>query len=473
MTDHTVKSFGEQLEALSALVAQMGGLAEAQFAAAIEAIARRDSTAAESAVGGDARIDEIQQEIEDRALKLLALRQPMAVDLRETLAAIKTAAELERIGDLAKNIAKRALVLNREPPIRLTQSLARMGKAAQNQLKQVLDAFSSRNAEAAEAVWNARWRDRRNLQQPVPRTSHLHDGRPAHHRAVHPSSVRRQEYRAQRRPLPPTSPRSSITWCAPTISPTTGPRPTPPAKPPFPTRPARMSKPTILVAEDEGALVTLLRYNLEREGYRVLEARDGEEALLVAAEEQPDLVMLDWMLPQLSGIEVCRRLRGRQETRNVPIIMLTARGEETDRIRGLDTGADDYLTKPFSMTELLARLRAVLRRIRPSLAEDVVQVGDIEMDRAAHRVRRAGMEVHLGPTEYRLLDHLIQHPGRVFSREQLLDAVWGSDVYVEARTVDVHVGRLRKALNIEGAADPIRTVRSAGYSLDESAHSAA
>jgi two-component system, OmpR family, phosphate regulon response regulator PhoB len=227
-------------------------------------------------------------------------------------------------------------------------------------------------------------------------------------------------------------------------------------------------KPSILVAEDEGALVTLLRYNLEREGYRVLEAQDGEEALLVAAEEKPDLVLLDWMLPQLSGIEVCRRLRGRQETRNVPIIMLTARGEETDRIRGLDTGADDYLTKPFSMIELLARLRAVLRRIRPSLAEDVVRSGDIEMDRAAHRVRRAGKEVHLGPTEYKLLEHLIQYPGRVFSREQLLDAVWGSDVYVEARTVDVHVGRLRKALTVEGVGDPVRTVRSAGYALEDS-----
>jgi two-component system, OmpR family, phosphate regulon response regulator PhoB len=227
-------------------------------------------------------------------------------------------------------------------------------------------------------------------------------------------------------------------------------------------------KPSVLVAEDESALVTLLRYNLEREGYRVLVATDGEEALLVAAEEKPDLVLLDWMLPQLSGIEVCRRLRNRQETRNVPIIMLTARGEESDRIRGLDTGADDYLTKPFSMMELLARLRAVMRRIRPSLAEDVVTVGDIEMDRAAHRVKRASREVHLGPTEYKLLDHLIQHPGRVFSREQLLDAVWGSDVYVEARTVDVHVGRLRKALNIEGTADPIRTVRSAGYALEDS-----
>lgn len=231
-------------------------------------------------------------------------------------------------------------------------------------------------------------------------------------------------------------------------------------------------KPTVLVVEDENALVTLLRYNLERAGYRVLAATDGEEALLVASEETPDLVLLDWMLPQLSGIEVCRRLRGRQETRNVPIVMLTARSEEADRIRGLDTGADDYLTKPFSMTELLARIRAVMRRIRPSMAEDVVTVGDIEMDRATHRVRRSGREVHLGPTEYKLLEHLMQYPGRVFSREQLLDAVWGSDVYVEARTVDVHVGRLRKALMGVGNADPLRTVRSAGYALEEVATAA-
>jgi two-component system phosphate regulon response regulator PhoB len=172
------------------------------------------------------------------------------------------------------------------------------------------------------------------------------------------------------------------------------------------------------------------------------------------------------MLPKLSGIEVCRRIRGRPETRNMPIIMLTARGEESDRIRGLDTGADDYLTKPFSMSELIARIRAVLRRIRPGLADDRLNHGDIVIDRVAHRVRRSGQEIHLGPTEFRLLDHLMQHPGRVFSREQLLDAVWGSDVYVEARTVDVHVGRLRKALNVDGTVNPIRTVRSAGYSLD-------
>jgi two-component system phosphate regulon response regulator PhoB len=227
-----------------------------------------------------------------------------------------------------------------------------------------------------------------------------------------------------------------------------------------------MLKPNVLIAEDESALTTLLRYNLEREGYRVVTASDGEEAMLLAEEEKPDLVILDWMLPQLSGIEVCRRLRQRQETRNVPIVMLTARGEETDRIRGLDTGADDYLVKPFSMTELLARLRAVMRRIRPGLAEDVIAVGDLELDRTAHKVKRSGKDIHLGPTEYKLLDHLIQHPGRVFSREQLLDAVWGSDINVEMRTVDVHVGRLRKALNLPGTRDPIRTVRSAGYALD-------
>jgi two-component system phosphate regulon response regulator PhoB len=227
-----------------------------------------------------------------------------------------------------------------------------------------------------------------------------------------------------------------------------------------------MTTPTIVIAEDEDALATLLQYNLEKEGYRVLIAGDGEEALIVIDEHNPDILLLDWMLPKVSGIEVCRRLRQKTETRNLPILMLTARGEESDRIRGLDTGADDYVVKPFSMTELLARIRAVLRRIRPGLADDRLAHGDIVVDRVSHRVKRQGKEIHLGPTEFRLLDHLIQHPGRVFSREQLLDAVWGSDVYVEARTVDVHIGRLRKALNSGTEQDPIRTVRSAGYSLD-------
>ena len=228
------------------------------------------------------------------------------------------------------------------------------------------------------------------------------------------------------------------------------------------------NKPIVLIVEDDPSLATLLRYNIEKEGFRVSEAHDGEEALLQVQEAQPDLVVLDWRLPKVSGIEVCRRLRARVETKNLPVIMLTARGEDADRVRGLDTGADDYLTKPFSMTELLARIRAVLRRIRPALAEDIVSFADISIDRGSHRVRRAGRDIHLGPTEYKLLDHFLSHPGRVFSREQLLDAVWGSGVYVDARTVDVHIGRLRKALTEPGEADPIRTVRSAGYSLDAS-----
>ena len=225
-------------------------------------------------------------------------------------------------------------------------------------------------------------------------------------------------------------------------------------------------QPYILVVEDEEALATLLHYNLEKEGYRIELCADGEEAMIRIDEKLPDLIILDWMLPSVSGIEVCRRLRQRSVTRNLPIIMLTARGEETDRVRGLDTGADDYIVKPFLMSELSARVRAVLRRIRPGLAEDRIRQGDIVIDRSAHRVKRGGKDVHLGPTEFRLLDYFMQHPGRVFSREQLLNAVWGSDVYVETRTVDVHIGRLRRALAADEANDPIRTVRSAGYALD-------
>lgn len=224
-------------------------------------------------------------------------------------------------------------------------------------------------------------------------------------------------------------------------------------------------KPFIVIAEDEQAVSELLRYNLEAEGYETAIARDGDEAMLLIDERIPDLMLLDWMLPKISGIEICRRVRTRQETANLPIIMLTARTEEADRIRGLETGADDYVTKPFSTNELMARVKAVLRRIRPALMDDKITIGDIQIDRATHRVTRAHKDIHLGPTEFRLLEYFAQHPGRVFSREQLLDGVWGSDVYVEARTVDVHIGRLRKALMSQGGNNPIRTVRSAGYSL--------
>ena len=227
-----------------------------------------------------------------------------------------------------------------------------------------------------------------------------------------------------------------------------------------------MTKPRLLLVEDDRALADLLSWHFEREGYEIVRTADGDEALILAEERTPDLVLLDWMIEGVTGIEVCRRLRRKAPTAHVPIIMLTARGEETDRIRGLETGADDYVTKPFSPRELLARVGAVMRRIRPALAGDQLSYSDIEMDVAGHRVRRAGVAVQLGPTEFRLLRHLLENPGRVFSRERLLDAVWPHDSDIDVRTVDVHVRRLRRALNEGARPDVVRTVRSAGYSLD-------
>ncbi len=223
----------------------------------------------------------------------------------------------------------------------------------------------------------------------------------------------------------------------------------------------------ILIVEDEEPLALLLRYNLETEGYDVETVARGDDADTRLRESTPDLVVLDWMLPGLSGIELCRRLRARPETKSLPIIMLTARGEESERVRGLSTGADDYIVKPFSVPELVARIRALLRRSRPERLADVLTIGEIELDRVRKRVLRAGRDVELGPTEFRLLEFLMERPGRVFTREQLLDGVWGSEVYIDERTVDVHVGRLRKALNRGRDGDPIRTVRGSGYSIDD------
>jgi two-component system phosphate regulon response regulator PhoB len=227
-----------------------------------------------------------------------------------------------------------------------------------------------------------------------------------------------------------------------------------------------MTRGRILLVEDDSALAELLVYNFNREEFDVQQTGNGEEAMLLAQENPPDLVILDWMIEGVSGIEVCRRLRRFAGTANVPIIMLTARGEEADRVRGLETGADDYITKPFSPRELIARVGAVLRRVRPALAGEQLSYGDLNMDIVSHKVKRGERTVSLGPTEFRLLRHFMEHPGRVFSRERLLDSVWGHDNYIEPRTVDVHIRRLRKAINIDGRADIIRTVRSAGYALD-------
>jgi two-component system phosphate regulon response regulator PhoB len=229
---------------------------------------------------------------------------------------------------------------------------------------------------------------------------------------------------------------------------------------------ASLAKPTVLIVEDEAPLLTLLRYNLEKQGFRVDEAADGQEALLRVAEARPDIMLLDWMLPALSGIEVCRQLRRRAETRDLPIIMVTARTEDQDAVRALDIGADDYIAKPFAIEHVIARIRALLRRSGRVASKGTLAYADLAMDQDAHRVTRAGRPLHLGPTEYRLLEFFLQHPGRVFAREQLLDAVWGRDIHVEPRTVDVHIRRLRKAINQGDEIDLIRTVRSAGYALD-------
>ena len=227
-----------------------------------------------------------------------------------------------------------------------------------------------------------------------------------------------------------------------------------------------MSAPKLLLVEDDTALAELLEYRFENEGYDVRVTADGEEAMVLASEEAPDLVILDWMIEGISGIEVCRRLRRNKETAHVPIIMLTAREGEDDRVRGLETGADDYVTKPFSPRELLARVSAVLRRVRPALAGEAIEAGDLRLDPVAHRVERRGRQLQIGPTEYRLIKFFMEHPRRVFSRNQLLDAVWGTGSEIEERTVDVHIRRLRKAIAVDNARDPIRTVRSAGYALE-------
>ena len=229
---------------------------------------------------------------------------------------------------------------------------------------------------------------------------------------------------------------------------------------------SKATEPLILVVEDERAQLDMLLYNLEQEKFALAEAGDGDEALALARDLEPDLILLDWMLPNVSGIEVCRQLKARAETRHIPILMLTARGEEENRVRGLNTGADDYVTKPYSVSELIARIRAILRRTRPASVEESLSYGDIVVNLEQHKVSRGDKAISLGPTEFRLLTTFMERPGRVWSRDQLLDRVWGRDVDVDFRTVDVHVGRLRKSLTVGGGTDPIRTVRGAGYALD-------
>ena len=466
MAEHIVSSYDNDLQGLRQRISEMGGIAEKMLVESIAALVRHDKALAQAVIASDARLDVLQRDVEENAILTIARRQPLAIDLRETISAIRISGDVERIGDMAKNIGKRALAIGDDfQPQKIVVGLQHMGDLVLGQLKDVLDAYAQKDTAKALDVWKrdgaidalytSLFRELLTYMMEDPRnisfcTHLLFCAKNIERIGDHTTNIAETvHYLVTAETLAIDRPKAdrSIDTTMAAGSLTMGPR--------------------VLIVEDEEPLMLLLRYNLEAEGYDVDGVSRGDEAEIRLREQVPDIVLLDWMLPGLSGIELCRRIRARTETERLPVIMLTARGEEGDRIRGLSTGADDYIVKPFSVPELLARVRALLRRAKPTHIATLLRAGDIELDRETHRVRRSGHELHLGPTEFRLLEFLMQSPGRVFSREHLLNAVWGHDVYIDERTVDVHVGRLRKAINLPRRPDPIRTVRGAGYSFDE------
>ena len=479
VVDHTVKAYDKDLDALERRIAEMGGIAEKMVIDAMDALSQADVALANQVVATDPRLDALQREIEEQAILTIARRQPMAVDLREIIGAIRVAGDLERVGDLAKNIAKRSLKIGIEARVpRAIVGLRHMNDVATELMKDVLDAYAQRDTERARAVWERDAETRRARGFGVPRPPDPHDGGSAQHLVLRPPAVLLEEHRADRRPRHQHRRDGVLSRHRrdPAGRASEGPARIrhSDARNPDPMNEARRepsravaAAPRILVVEDESDLALLLTYNLEAEGYVAEAVERGDEAELRLVESPPDLVILDWMLPGVSGLEICRRLRAREATKTLPVIMLTARGEEVERVRGLSVGADDYVVKPFSLPELMARVRALLRRSRPERIAEKLSAGDLDLDRETRRVRRGSRDIHLGPTEFRLLEYLLERPGRVFSRAQLLDGVWGQSVEIDERTVDVHVGRLRKALSRGRERDPIRTVRGTGYSFDE------
>ena len=429
----------------------------------------------------DPRLDLLQREIEEQATLTIARRQPVANDLREIIGAIRVAGDLERVGDLAKNIAKRSVKIGIEARApHAIVGIKHMNEFATELMKDVLDAYAQRDVERALDVWE-RDVDLDALEDfGVPRSSDAYDGGSAQHHVLRPSSVLLEEHRADRRSCDQHRRNRGLSGDGFDAADRAAARPAGDGHRSRRersgqvnqtrkemVRPGAASAPRILIVEDEADLSLLLGYNLEAEGYVVENVERGDEAELRLAENAPDLVILDWMLPGVSGLEICRRLRARESTRTLPVIMVTARGEEAERVRGLSVGADDYVVKPFSVPELMARVRALLRRSRPERIAERLNAGDLDLDRETRRVRRGVRDIHLGPTEFRLLEYLLEKPGRVFSRAQLLDGVWGQAAEIDERTVDVHVGRLRKALSRGRERDPIRTVRGTGYAFDE------
>ena len=461
--------------------AEMGGLAEKMVIDAVDALSSGDTALAHQVVETDPRLDMLQREIEEQATLTIARRQPVANDLREIIGAIRVAGDLERVGDLAKNIARRSVKIGMEgrAPHAII-GIKHMNEFATELMKDVLDAYAQRDVERALDVWERDVELDALGKLGLPRSPDAHDGGSAQHHLLRPPSVLLEEHRADRRSRDQhrgnrglSGDRFDAADGAAARSAGGGHRSrrgrgdqVNQARKDM-VRPGAASAPRILIVEDESDLSLLLGYNLEAEGYVVENVERGDEAELRLAENAPDLVILDWMLPGVSGLEICRRLRARESTRTLPVIMVTARGEEAERVRGLSVGADDYVVKPFSVPELMARVRALLRRSRPERIAERLYAGDLDLDRETRRVRRGVRDIHLGPTEFRLLEYLLEKPGRVFSRAQLLDGVWGQAAEIDERTVDVHVGRLRKALSRGRERDPIRTVRGTGYAFDE------
>ena len=478
---HTVRAYDKDLDLLERRIAEMGGLAEKMVIDAMDALATGDAALAHQVVATDPRLDMLQREVEEQAVLTIARRQPVAIDLREIIGAIRVAGDLERVGDLAKNIAKRSVKIGLEFRVpRAIVGIKHMNDFALELMKDVLDAYAQRDVERALDVWE-RDADLDALEDSVFRdllTHMMEDPRNitfCAHLLFCSKNIERIGDHA-------TNIAETVFYLVTgSTLPTDRPREPPAvgyrsrrrrrvtmnqARKEM-VRPGAASAPRILIVEDESDLALLLGYNLEAEGYVVENVARGDEAELRLAENTPDLVILDWMLPGVSGLEICRRLRAREATRTLPVIMVTARGEEAERVRGLSVGADDYVVKPFSVPELMARVRALLRRSRPERIAERLYAGDLDLDRETRRVRRGVRDIHLGPTEFRLLEYLLEKPGRVFSRAQLLDAVWGQAAEIDERTVDVHVGRLRKALSRGRERDPIRTVRGTGYAFDE------
>ena len=478
---HTVRAYDKDLDLLERRIAEMGGLAEKMVIDAMDALAAADTALAHQVVATDPRLDMLQREVEEQAVLTIARRQPVAIDLREIIGAIRVAGDLERVGDLAKNIAKRSVKIGLESRVpRAIVGIKHMNDFALELMKDVLDAYAQRDVERALDVWE-RDADLDALEDSVFRdllTHMMEDPRNitfcAHllfcsknieRIGDHATNIAETVfYLVTGSTLPTDRPRGRQES---DIEADAGGEVVMNQARKEIVRPGAASAPRILIVEDESDLALLLGYNLESEGYVVENVARGDEAELRLAENAPDLVILDWMLPGVSGLEICRRLRAREATRTLPVIMVTARGEEAERVRGLSVGADDYVVKPFSVPELMARVRALLRRSRPERIAERLYAGDLDLDRETRRVRRGVRDIHLGPTEFRLLEYLLEKPGRVFSRAQLLDAVWGQAAEIDERTVDVHVGRLRKALSRGRERDPIRTVRGTGYAFDE------